>query len=428
MHLRPLLKPSSVVLIALLAGCGQEDGAPLPDETVDLEAGLARGPHPALPHLPDLRGLALGACENTLGGCSLRSTRGGWATLIARSIYEDFFNAQWPKDEEAWAFRPITEDEQGLLETRPAVLPWNTGTNPPTKDEYKAWMSLRPDPWQTLVRRRALKSTTYVAPATLPFARSADPASPARNLELLKALAEDANLPKTDRTRARYYEQQNPYDWQSGAATHYEVPKATGGNIMASNFVWRTLMAPYQMEQALADCTVDPAIPCVGTVAALSDVDMHQVYELSFVREGEAGFEVSRVVRVVSVDSGHAIDVQSTQGPGATNVVTGERLGTQGTPFLITNRTKGPRLLWRLELDGKLAERMGVSGGAAAVLVRYSPSNGQGQAQRPAEGACTDFNDGEWKCDADARGVTKTYKCMGLIWQPYTTGCRIPKT
>lgn len=285
---------------------------------------------------------------------------------------------------------------------------------------------LRSDPWQVLVRRRALRSPSYQPPAELPFHRLADAAAPSSNLALHQARAADAELARADRARARFYQEQNPHGWLAGAATHYQVPLATGSNIMATNFVWRTLMAPYQMEQGLADCAVDPAIPCVGTIAALSDVDLHQVYELRLVRQGAAGLELSRVVRVVSVDSGHALDVQATYGPTATDLHTGARLGTNGTPYLRTNHSTGPRQLWRLELDGALAERLGVSGGPAATLVRYSPSNGRGAAQLPPAGACTDYNEGEWKCEADARGVTKTYKCMGLLWQVWSYGCRIP--
>ena len=196
---------------------------------------------------------------------------------------------------------------------------------------------------------------------------------------------------------------------------------------MATNFVWRILNAPYQMEQALADCTADPDIPCVDSVAALSDLDLYRVYDLRLVRTPAPGrLQVSRVVRVVVVDSGHAIDLQSTYGPGATNAVTGAATPSRNsTPFLPTNQQHGPRLLWRLELGGQLARAMGAGEGSLASLVRYAANNGETPADHPAPDACTDLNDGEWKC-IGAGAQTKTVKCMNLLWQTYTSGCHIP--
>jgi hypothetical protein len=197
--------------------------------------------------------------------------------------------------------------------------------------------------------------------------------------------------------------------------THYQVPRPRGSDIMAANFVWRILERPYLMEQGLADCNADPNIPCVDSVAALSDVDMGKVYDVRFVRTPAPGeFEISKVVRVVSVDSGHSIQTQATLGPNET-----------GTPMLRTNQSTGPRMLWRFEIGGQMAEQLGAGGGSLAGLVRWSHTNDKTIADKPKAGSCTDFNHGEWKC-TEADGVIKTVKCMDFRWQQFTSGCKIP--
>jgi hypothetical protein len=205
---------------------------------------------------------------------------------------------------------------------------------------------------------------------------------------------------------------------------------------MATNFVYRVLLAPYQLEQGLADCQADDDIPCIGTIAALSDVDLYQTYDVRFVRPqaDDGALRISRTFRVVSVDSGHAIDKQSTLGPGATDVRTGVPTPEGfSSPYLKTYKnaaTKvaqdaGPTLLWRFEVSGQISVALGVNEGAVAALVRYSANNGLSPADRPPTGSCTDVNDGEWKCEAKD-GKTKTLKCMDLVWQVYTSGCHIP--
>lgn len=198
----------------------------------------------------------------------------------------------------------------------------------------------------------------------------------------------------------------------------HRVPQALGE---------RVLLAPYQMEQALADCASDPAIPCIDSVAALSDADLYKVYDVRFVRTPEPGrVEVSRTFRVVSVDSGHAVDLQSTFGPAATDAVTGAPTpGRSSTPFLKTYGGRGPTMLWRLEIGGQLANTLGGGSGALPGLVRYASVNGRTRADRPPPDSCTDVNDGEWKCVTE-NGRSKTLKCMGLLWQTYAFGRRIP--
>lgn len=434
-----------MLLLATL-GLGCSTGAGTPADAPPEESDVTRVVHPRLAHLPDIGGLIMGGCANRLSGCTLWSTEGKNPVVEARRIYDGFFLPRRPADEAAWQWHDATPEERKTIETRPPILPLPIGASPPLKDEYKAWMSLRPDPWETLERRKALQKPSYTARTELPFRRNGDPTAPVKNLDVLARLAADADLPAGDRGRARYYQEQNPFDWQGTAMTHYDPPRGGAGwpDIMATNFIWRILLAPYQMEQALADCTADPEIPCVDTVAALSDVDLYKVYDVRFVRvvPGDAGFQISRVVRVVTVDSGHAVDRQSTYGPGATDRVTGATT-PQGnsTPFLLTNQGTGPRLLWRLELGGQLAEAMGAGPGSLAGLVRFAAVNGKTPADLPAEGSCTDVNEGEWKCvdaatsDAGAASDAgtpalparqKTVKCMGLAWVTYTSGCHIP--
>lgn len=406
------------------AGCAAESE----QEDVAEDAAEIRGAHPRLTHLPDVSGLALGECENRLGGCSLRSTNGRNPALEARRIYDAQFLPRRPTTEEGWGWRPASAEDLATIEKRPPILPLPVGASRAPKDDYKAWMALQPDPWGTLVRRKELADVRYTRPATLPFARNAAPFAGEKNVDVLARHANDEALPATDRARAKYYEEQNPFDWQGAAITHYEPPAAArASDIMASNFVYRVLLAPYQMEQALADCTSDPAIPCIDSVAALSDADLYRVYDVRFIRAPEPGrLEVSRTFRVVTVDSGHAVDVQSTFGPGATNAVTGAATPERrSTPFLKTYGGRGPALLWRLEVGGQLSNTLGAGPGSLPGLVRYASVNGRTTADAPPPGSCTDVNDGEWKCVEDG-GRTKTVKCMGLLWQTYTSGCRIP--
>lgn len=408
---------------ALAPACAETED----DEVFAASTDALRGPHPRLAHLPDVTGLAMGGCQNVLGGCSLVSTNGKNPTREARRIYDATFVAKRPTTDAGWGRKAATADERAMLAAQPPILPLPTGANRPSKDAYKAWMALQPDPWGTLERRKELAKPSYTRPATLPFARRTAPGGEA-NIAILGRHTADEARPLSDPLRAKYYEAQNPFDWQAAAMTHYQPPRdAAAPDIMASNFVWRVLLAPWQMEQALADCNADPTIPCIETVAALSDADLYKVYDVRFVRVPAAGeLELSRTFRVVSVDSGHAVDVQSTFGPGATNVVTGAPTPERrSTPMLKTYGGAGPRLLWRLEVGGQLANALDSGGGALPGLVRFAANNGRSPADRPAAASCTDVNDGEWKC-VEESGKTKTIKCMGLLWQTYTSGCHIP--
>ncbi|MBX3186235.1 MAG: hypothetical protein KF819_04435 [Labilithrix sp.] len=179
---------------------------------------------------------------------------------------------------------------------------------------------------------------------------------------------------------------------------------------MASNFVWRMLVSPYRMEQGLADCNADPDVPCVDAVAALSDLDMGRVLDVEFVRMNAGRLERSRRMRVVSVDSGHAIASQATTGPNGRG------------PNLTTCVGRGPAMLWRLEMGGSLAARLEAGPGAMAGLVAWSASNGRGPATRPPPGACTDLNAQRWKCEGGA-----TFVCRDQAWVRYALGCAIPE-
>jgi len=415
----------AVAAASTAAGCAAD--APV-EEEVGSSADELRGPHPRLAHLPDVTGLAMGACENRLSGCALRSTNGRNAGLEARKVYDRFFLPKRPTTAAGWGWRAATAEEVATIAKQPPILPLPTGADRAPKDAYKAWMALQPDPWGTLERRKALGNVYYTPPAVMPFVRNGDPLGGERNLAILARHGSDEALPMTDKARAKYYEEQNPFDWQAAAMTHYQPPSgAQSSDIMASNFVWRVLLAPWQMEQALADCASDPEIPCIDAVAALSDADLYRVYDVRFVRVPAAGgYEVSRTFRVVVVDSGHAIDLQSTFGPGATDAVTGAPTpDRRATPMLKTYGNAGPKLLWRLEVGGQLSNALGAGPGSLPGLVRYALNNGKSPADRPAEGSCTDVNNGEWKC-VEENGRKKTVKCMNLLWQTYTFGCRIP--
>jgi hypothetical protein len=428
---------TTLAALVLVAGCS----ATATDDEGEAEQALTRGPHPKLSHLPDVGGISIGGCGDTLSGCYLTGASGKNPLTAARRIYDTYFHA--PKTEADWGFHALTAEENANLAATPAILPLPTPPTtaskvpyvPPTKDEYKAWMSLRPDPWETLEKRAALRKPTYTARTDLPFRRNRTDAD-VKNVDVVATHAADAALDARDRGRAGAYEAQNPFDWLAAGVTHYEAPRSiTSSDIMATNFVYRVLLAPYQLEQALADCKADAGVPCIGTVAALSDVDLYQTYEVRFVRPQANGtLQISRTFRMVSVDSGHAIDKQATLGPGATNVVTGQPTPAGfSTPYLQTYhgaateaaRQAAPRVLWRFEVSGQISTALGETEGAVAALVRYSPNTGKTPADLPPPGACTDVNDGEWKC-GDVRGTTKTLKCMGLVWQTYSLGCHIP--
>ena len=419
-----LLASAAALLPITTAGCG----ADAPEEATEVDSAELRGAHPRLSHLPDVSGLAMGNCENRLSGCSLRSTNGRNALLEARRLYDALFLPNRPATEAGWGWSAATAEELATIDKQPPILPLPIGAERAPKEDYKAWMALQPDPWRTLERRKALEKVSYTPRTVLPFARNGNPLIGEKNLDILARHAADAALPLTDRLRAKYYEEQNPFDWQAAAMTHYQPPATPrASDIMASNFIWRVLLAPYQMEQALADCTSDPAIPCIDSIAALSDADLYRVYDVRFVRVPQPGrFEVSRKFRVVSVDSGHAVDAQSTFGPGATDAVTGAATPERrSTPFLKTYGGAGPRLLWRLEVGGQLSNTLGAGSGSLPGLVRYAHVNGKTPADKPPPGSCTDVNEGEWKCIEES-GRTKTVKCMGLLWLTYTSGCRIP--
>lgn len=374
------LVSATIALAASASGCSADGGEPT-DVSGSAQTSARRVP--SLPHLPPgVDDFYDGGCaDRPPPACTLSTHSGAPSLRKAKQIYDDFFRPARPASAEGFGWTPAPEMQTLIDTVRLPVLPRTASV-----DAIKSWTSLRPD--------------------TPRFTRS----DTRTNLAIFSELSPDL---LRDGTSAAY-ELVNARDFVPAALTRYQTPSATS-DIMATNFVYRIVRQPWRMEQALADCTSDPEIPCIDALAALSDVDIGSVVDVRFVRWVGGAAEQSRLYRAVVVDSGHAIKTQATLGPSE-----------RGSPYIATDHGGGPRLLWRAEMGGSLATLLDTGPGASGALLAFSGATGTGDAAVPAPGACTDLNAESWRCAPDERGTMKTWVCRGLAWSPATLGCRIP--
>lgn len=375
------MKKPALLSLSLLAACGTADVEPA--ETAASAVSTPRVP--ALAHLPPgIDDFYDGGCvAGRVPGCTLLTHSGRSSTRAAKEVYDAFFAAARPASVEGFGWEPAPE-VPALVETvRLPELPWGSVAE--------------------------IASSIALSPETPRFSRTDE----RPNLEIFTELR--ATRPGLFEGRhSEPYELYDARDWMPSALTHYQAPTATS-DIMATNFVYRIVMQPWRMEQALADCTKDADVPCIDAVAALSSVDIGRVLDVRFLRWVDGAPMKSRRYRVVVVDSGHKVQSQAVLGPNE-----------NGSPYIMTNHGGGPSLLWRAEIGGSLSTRLATGPGASGALLAYSESNGRGDAERPPSGACTDLNDGEWRCGPDAGGIEKTWKCMRRAWTPAAWGCRLP--
>ncbi|MBX3187345.1 MAG: hypothetical protein KF795_20415 [Labilithrix sp.] len=375
------LLATMLVLASSASGCSSEI-----DEAMDVSASAQSSARrvPLLPHLPPgVDDFYDGGCVagRPPPACTLSTHSGAPSLRKAKQIYDDFFRPARPASSEGFGWTPAPEMQRTIDTVRLPVLPRTAGV-----EAIKSWFALRPD--------------------TPRFTR----ADTRTNVEIFSELSPEQ---LRDGTTAAY-ELVNARDFVPAALTRYQTPSATS-DIMATNFVYRIVREPWRMERALADCTSDPAVPCIDALAALSDVDIGSVVDVRFVRWVGGVAEQSRLYRAVIVDSGHAIKTQAILGPSE-----------RGSPYIATDHGGGPRLLWRAEMGGSLATLLDTGPGASGALLAFSGASGTGDAAVPPPGACTDLNAETWRCGADERGTMKTWVCRGLAWSPATLGCRIP--
>jgi hypothetical protein len=340
---------------------------------------------PQLPHLPlGIEDFYDGGCvPGNVPGCTLATLSGEPALTKAKALYDRFFSAGRPKSVAGFGWTPAPWVEAAIRTVRLPALPFGS------VDQVRSWISLIP---------------------TTPRFERTDGRS---NLEIFEELSVLSPELLRDR-QSRPYELYNARDFVPAALTHYQAPTPVS-DIMATNFVYRIVKQPWRMEGALADCTKDPVVPCIDAIAALSSVDIASVVDVRFIRWEEGSPMVSRLYRAVVVDCGHQVQRQATLGPNEA-----------GSPHIPTNHGAGPELLWRAEIGGSLATLLETGPGAAGALLAYSSVSGEGGGITPPRGACTDLNDGSWKCGADTQGIDKTWKCTHRQWMAAGWGCRIP--
>lgn len=357
------------------------------EELVGSQEAASTTSTPRLAHLPDVRGLRIGGCvPNQVPGCWLESDDGANPLARAKKLYDDYFKPRRPASAAEFGWAPAPWADTLIATARLPILPKGLSVG-----EYQSWMALSPvTPRFTRDERR-------------------------RNVAVFRELAADDELQASKPAALTVpYERYNAFDYIPAGLTHYQWPSAAS-DIMATNLVYRVLRQPYLMERALAACTADESVPCIDAVASITEVDIGSALDVRFLRfDGEGRAQVSRMFRVVVVDSGHAIQSQATEGPGKSG------------PYLRVNTGGDQRLLWRGEIGGSLSQLLETGPGATGALLKYSRANGRGTPDLPPPGACTDLNLNHWKCATDDDGVERTLKCQDFAWKTFTFGCKIP--
>ena len=146
----------------------------------------------------------------------------------------------------------------------------------------------------------------------------------------------------------------NPQDWIPATATHYG--RGTTTDITATQLVYRIGCYRDEMAEAFARCP-----DCVDVFTALSRNDLYKIFEVRFVRVVADALQVSRPFKMISVDaSGHMFMHATTN----RNRYSFARLGSD---YLYA--------YWRVELSGRMAQNLGTYGHPTAILVRSLPIN-----------------------------------------------------
>lgn len=309
------------------------------------DAQLVRKPT-KLTHLPDLGDLTADCGAFTLQSKTVDPY------VQAKKIYDAYFAARRPQAIEDFGFHP--EPIEPLVDT----IRFPTMPKGLKKERYQELAGLRQ------------KTGDVERNATRP------------NLTIFKELSLAPITPPVDTAYVSF----NPYDETPGALTHYAT-NATR-DIMATQFVFRSICEPYQMERALAAC----GDSCIDTMATMSKLDMFYTFEVRFVRSIGSGYEVSKPFRLASLDTSHDLEWHMTGGPGGQS---SPQLHFDA-PVAGTQRTA----LWRGEIGGQLAKQLGRWYKPTAVLIKALPESEYASADAPEPGSCSDLNDQETRCDA----------------------------
>ena len=134
--------------------------------------------------------------------------------------------------------------------------------------------------------------------------------------------------------RLRRYD---PTEWMPAVASTYT--RTDTSDVMATQFWYRASTPAYraQLERALELCP-----DCDDVFTPLSHDDLYKIFELRFVRYGAAGPELSRVFKVIGVDSSGAMETHA-------------RNDSWNYFGKIDGQVATAK--WRMELSGLLAQR-----------------------------------------------------------------------
>jgi hypothetical protein len=150
------------------------------------------------------------------------------------------------------------------------------------------------------------------------------------------------------------YREFNPQDFAPSSATHYQTGEWS--DIIATQFVFRIGCNRAEMEEAFTICP-----DCEDLIVALSGEDVFRIFEVRFVRPAGELIEVSRPIRMISIDSG-----------GNVAYFTDDAYRYRFVTFESGDVLRAFR---RVEISGRMAQNLGTYGGPTGLLLRAVEEN-----------------------------------------------------
>jgi hypothetical protein len=156
--------------------------------------------------------------------------------------------------------------------------------------------------------------------------------------------------PQTDRDAP--YRKYNPTDLVPATSTHYA---RTTTDVIATQFVLRVACMKSQMQKGLGLCP-----DCNDVIVALSKYDEFKIFEVRFSRVRQGQLEVSKILKMISVDCSGDMVLHSAVAPYLFGTVGGKTLTAK----------------WRGEISGLMAQTLGTYMKPTPLLIRLSSVNG----------------------------------------------------
>ncbi len=279
----------SIVVLLAVGACAHETEPATVDAPIVEDAALADGNSPGL-------------CDLELAPGPNRTLPPMSDPRPAKAIYDEFFGQYLPAHADfGWEPAPFLTAawvEALHFPTPPAGLDTET---------YHQYFDFNPH--------------AFARPSTTTGARDDD------NAHLFASTTDPVEI-------FRHYD---PTEWLPAVASTYS--RTDTSDVMANQFWYRARTPAFrpQLERALALCP-----DCDDVFTPLSHDDLYKIIEIRFVRFGAGGPELSRVFKLIGVDSSGAIEQHARN----------DAWHTFGTIDGSVATAK-----WRLELSGLLAQR-----------------------------------------------------------------------